>query len=234
MGPVTAHESVLAREVLPFLRKGMLCLADRGIYSFALWQAAQATGADLLWRIKSTNGFVREQELEDGSFLATIHAYRQKRKLQDVSLKVRVVEYELDGRAPAPGQPPDEDQRYRLVTTILDPKQASAKDLAALYQERWEIGSAFDELKAHLRGRQTLLRSRTPDLVRQEFYGLVMAHFAIRGLMHEAALRGGVDPDCLSSIHAVRVVRRKLPLAAALPPSGKTRISRSRAAGNPG
>ena len=226
MGPITAHESVLAREVLPFLRKGMLCLADRGFYSFALWQEAQATGADLLWRIKSTNKLVREQELEDGSFLTTIHAYRQKRKLQDVSLKVRVVEYELDGRAPAPSQPPDEDQLYRLVTTILDPKQASAKDLAALYHERWEIESAFDELKTHLRGRQTLLRSRTPDLVRQEFYGLVMAHFAIRGLMHEAALRGGVDPDCLSFIHAVRMVRRKLPLVAALPPSGKIRISR--------
>ena len=166
MGPITAHESVLAREVLPFLRKGMLCLADRGFYSFALWQEAQATGADLLWRIKSTNKLVREQELEDGSFLTTIHAYRQKRKLQDVSLKVRVVEYELDGRAPAPSQPPDEDQLYRLVTTILDPKQASAKDLAALYHERWEIESAFDELKTHLRGRQTLLRSRTPDLFR--------------------------------------------------------------------
>ncbi len=234
MGPITTHESVLAREVLPFLRKGMLCLADRGFYSFTLWQEAQATGADLLWRIKSTNKFVREQELEDGSFLTTIHAYRQKRKLQDVSLKIRVVEYELDGRVPAPSQPPDEDQLYRLVTTILDPKQAPAKDLAALYHERWEIESAFDELKTHLRGRQTLLRSRTPDLVRQEFYGLVMAHFAVRGLMHEAALRGGVDPDCLSFIHAVRVVRRKLPLVAALPPSGKARISRSRAAGNPG
>jgi hypothetical protein len=234
MGPITAHESILAGEVLPFLQKGMLCLADRGFHSFALWQKAHATGADLLWRIKSTNKFVREQELEDGSFLTTIHAYRQKRKLPGVELKVRVVEYELDGRNPAPGQPPDEDQLYRLVTTILDPKEAPAKDLAALYHERWEIESAFDELKTHLRGRQTLLRSRTPDLVRQEFYGLVMAHYAIRGLMHEAALQGGVDPDHLSFIHAVRVVRRKLPLVAALPPSGKARLPRNSPSGNPG
>ena len=234
MGPITVHESVLAGEVLPFLQRGMLCIADRGFYSFTLWQKAQTTGADLLWRIRSTNKFVREQELEDGSFLTTINAYRQKRKLPSVEMKVRVVEYELVGRDPAPGQPPDEDQRYRLVTTILDPEEAPAKDLAALYHERWEIESAFDELKTHLRGRQTLLRSRTPDLVRQEFYGLVMAHFAVRGLMHEAALRGGVDPDHLSFIHAVRVVRRKLPLVAALPPSGKARRPRSSASGNPG
>jgi hypothetical protein len=90
--------------------------------------------------------------------------------------------------------------------------------LAALYPERWEIESAFDELKTHLRDRQMLLRSKTPDLIRQEFYGLMMAHFAIRGLMHEAALRAEVDPDRLSFIHAVRVVRLTLPHFAALSP----------------
>ena len=90
--------------------------------------------------------------------------------------------------------------------------------MAALYPERWEIETAFDELKTHLRGRQTLLRSKTPDLVRQEFYGLLMAHFAIRGMIHEAALAGEIDPDELSFIHAVRVVRRTLPHFAALSP----------------
>ena len=92
---------------------------------------------------------------------------------------------------------------YRLATTILDPNQAPAKELAALYHERWRIGSAFEELKTHLRGRQVVLRSRTPDLIRQEFYGFMMAHFAIRGLMHEAALKGEVDsgscPSCTPS-----------------------------------
>ena len=234
MSAITVHESRLAREVLPFLEKGMLCLADRGFYSLDLWREAQTTGADLLWRIRSTNKFAREQELEDGSFLTTVYPYRQKRKQKDGGLKIRVVEYELDGQTPPPDQAPDNDQRYRLITTILDPKVAPGVELASLYHERWEIESAFDELKTHLRGRQTLLRSRTPNLVRQEFYGLLMAHFAVRGLMHEAALQAAIDPDRVSFVHAVRVIRRKLPLIAALPPSGKIRHPRNRPAGNPG
>ena len=94
-------------------------------------------------------------------------------------------------------------------------------ELAALYSERWEIEGALDELKTHLRGARIVLRSKTPELVRQEFYGLLMAHFAIRGLMHEAALRADEDPDRLSYLHAVRVVRRKLSRAVAIPPSGQ-------------
>jgi IS4 transposase len=140
---------------------------------------------------------------------------------------VRIVEYTLEGM-------PEAEESYRLMTTILDPEQAPAKELAALYHERWEIETALDELKTHLRGRQITLRSKTPDLVRQEFYGLMMAHFAIRGLMHEAALKGEVDPDRLSFIHAVRVVRRKMTRFASLPPSGPIRLPRERPAGNPG
>ena len=97
---------------------------------------------------------------------------------------------------------------------------APAEELAALYQERWEIETAFDELKTHLRGARIVLRSKTPDLVRQEFYGLLMAHFAIRGLMHEAALSADEDPDRLSFLQAVRVVRRKMAAFNAIPPSG--------------
>ena len=110
---------------------------------------------------------------------------------------------------------------YMLVTTILDPGQAPAPTLAALSHERWEIEGALDELKTHLRGARVVLRSKTPELVRQEFWGLLLAHFAVRGLMHEAALRADEDPDRLSFLHAVRVVRRKLPLFAALSPSGQ-------------
>lgn len=131
---------------------------------------------------------------------------------------MRVIEYTLKGISLP--QDSDDETTYRLITTILDPKVAPAVELAALYPERWEIESAFDELKTHLRGRQMLLRSKTPALIRQEFYGLMMAHFAIRGLMHEAALKAEIDPDRLSFIHAVRVVRRTMPHFAALSPQG--------------
>ena len=109
---------------------------------------------------------------------------------------------------------------YRLITTMLDHEQAPASELAALYPQRWEIETALDELKTHLRGgAHIVLRSKTPDLVRQEFWGFLLAHFAVRGLMHEAALVAGEDPDRLSFTHAVRVIRRKLPQLAAFPPS---------------
>ena len=124
---------------------------------------------------------------------------------------MRVIEYDLGAEHSEPF--------YRLLTTILDPEQAPASELAALYHERGEIEAALDELKTHLRGSRIVLRSKTPALVQQEFYGLMMAHFAIRGLMHEAALQADEDPDRLSYVHAVRVIRRKPPPAAAIPPS---------------
>lgn len=124
---------------------------------------------------------------------------------------LRVVEYRLEGVEGA-------EPLYRLVTSILDPAQAPARELAALYHQRGEIETAFGELKTHLRGAQIVLRSKTPELVRQEFYGLRMTHFAIRGLMHEAALKAKEDPDRLSFLHAVRVVRRKIAAWNVIPP----------------
>jgi hypothetical protein len=85
--------------------------------------------------------------------------------------------------------------------------------------------TTLDELKTHLRGAQIVLRSKTPELVRQEFYGLLMAHFAIRGLMHEAALQADEDPDNLSFLHAVRVVQRRMARAIATPPSAEESVS---------
>jgi hypothetical protein len=119
----------------------------------------------------------------------------------------------------------DAEPMYRLVTTILDPAQGSAQELAALYHERWEIETALGELKTHLRGARIVLRSKTPDLVRQEIHGLLMAHFAIRGLMHEAALGADEDPDRLSFLHAVRVIRRKISAFGVIPPSEQTRAA---------
>lgn len=235
MGPCTTSEKAIAREVIQALTPGMLCLADRGFYGFDFWELARATGAELAWRVNSKLGLPREEELEDGSFLSTVWDIKDRWRRRSNGVQVRVVEYTLDGvrdgRLPVA---PEGEPNYRLITTILDPKKASAQDLAALYPERWEIETAFDELKTHLHGRQMLLRSKTPGLIRQEFYGLMMAHFAVRGLMHEAAMKASIDPDALSFIHAVRVIRRTLPHLAALPPSGPGRSPRKRSPGTAG
>jgi hypothetical protein len=216
LGTFTDGETTLAHGVLPALRPGMLCLADRQFFGQALWQQAAATGADLLWRVKRNLRLPRETRLADGSCLTTIYPSEKDRRHKAAGIRVRVVEYRLEGIAEA-------EPLYRLVTTILDPATAPAAELAALYHERWEIEGALAELKTHLRGARIVLRSKTPELVRQELWGLLLAHFAVRGLMHEAALRADEDPDRLSFLHAVRVVRRKLPLFAALPPSSQAR-----------
>jgi hypothetical protein len=216
LGGFAEGETTLAHGALAALRPGMLCLADRQFFGHALWREAAATGADLLWRVKRNVRLPREAVLADGSYLTTVYPTEKDRRHRANGVRVRTVEYRLEGTA-------DAEPLYRLVTTVLDPAAAPAAELAALYHERWEIETALDELKTHLRGAQAVLRSKTPELVRQEFWGLLLAHFAVRGLMHEAALRAGEDPDRLSFLHAVRVVRRKLPLFAALPPSGEAR-----------
>jgi hypothetical protein len=218
LGGYHEGEIPLAHKVLLSLKKGMLCLADRNFFGFDLWKKACATGADLLWRVKKNLRLPCEKRLPDGSYLSTIYRSDKDRRRGANGIRVRVIEYTLEGVA-------DAEPIYRLVTSILDPDQAPAKELAALYHERWEIETALDELKTHLRGSKIVLRSKTPDLVRQEFYGLMMTHFAVRGLMHEAALKAGEDPDRLSFLHAVRVVRRKLPQFVAIPPSGQESVS---------
>ena len=217
MGGVDTGEITLAKEVLTSLVTGMLCLADRNFFGFELWNQARATGADLLWRIKKNLRLPCEKRLPDGSYLSRIYASPKEQRHGQNGVVVRVIEYRLEG---IPGTEPI----YRLLTTILDHEAAPADELAALYHERWEIETALDELKTHLRGSRIALRSKTPDLVQQEFYGLMMAHFAVRGLMHEAALAADEDPDRLSFLHAVRVVRRKIARFASIPPSGQEGI----------
>jgi transposase IS4-like protein/DDE family transposase len=217
-GPYAIGEITLAKAVLSALCKGMLCLADRNFFGFSLWVQARSTGAELLWRIKINARLPHEQPLADGSFLSRIYASDKDRRQQRNGMTVRVIEYRLQGVT-------DAEPIYRLLTSLLDPVQAPAAELAALYHERWGIETALAELKTHLRGAKLVLRSKTPDLVRQEFYGLMMAHFAVRGLMHEAALKADIDPDQLSFLHAVRVVRRKLAAIHAIPPSAEETVS---------
>lgn len=215
LGSYRTSEVTLARSVVPHLRPGMLCLADRFFPGFDLWQQAVATGAALLWRIRKNARLPVLERFPDGSYRSELRATWHSRATERTPIPVRVIEYTLP-------ELPDAAPLYRLVTTILDPAHAPAADLAALYHERWEIETAFDELKTHLRGARIVLRSKTPVLVRQEVYGLLLAHYAVRGLMHEASLTapdGPRDPDTLSFVHAVRVIRRTLPQFAAFPPS---------------
>jgi hypothetical protein len=214
MGSYGTSEMALAQGVLPWLGQGMLCLADRYFFSFKFWSQAQATEADLLWRVRKNLRLACERRLANDSYLSRIYPSGEDHRRGINGVVVRVIDYQLAGVAGA-------EPLYRLLTTILDPQKAPAQELAALYHERWEIETALDELKTHLRGARIVLRSKTPDLVRQEFYGLLMAHFAIRGLMHEAALKADEDPDRLSFVHAVRVIRRKLPSFNAIPPRGE-------------
>lgn len=218
MGSIKTGEITLAKEVLSSLEKGMLCLADRNFFGFELWNQARGSRADLLWRVKKNLRLACEKRLPDGSYLSRVYRSPKDQRHGRSGVSVRVVEYRLEGIEGA-------EPIYRLLTTIVEPEAAPGAELAALYHERWEIETALDELKTHLRGSRIVLRSKTPDLVKQEFYGLMMAHFAIRGLMHEAALRADEDPDRLSFLHAVRVVRRKIARFASLPPSGQKSLS---------
>jgi len=211
-------EVPLAEAAIEYLEQGFLCLADRLFYGFGLWRKAHSTGAELLWRIKKNIVLPCEKRLPDGSYLSRIYPTVKERRNKANGVAVRVIEYRLEGVQGS-------EEIYRLMTTILNPDKAPAKELATLYQERWEIETAFDELKTHLRGPRIVLRSKTPELVRQEFYGLVLAHFAVRGLMHEAALTEDVDPDRLSFVHSVRVVRRKITVFPSIPPGAPERVS---------
>ena len=211
VAPYSHSEQAMAERLLPAkLAPDMLVLADRNFYGFKLWQLACTSGAKLAWRVKANLKLPVQQQLSDGSYLSTVFdsGDRQRRAGQ----VVRVIDYTLKDSATVP------QDSYRLVTNILEPAQAAALELAALHHERWEIEGVFDEFKTHLRGNSTVLRSKTPELVQQELWGLLLAHFAIRQLMAQAAWPRGIDPDRLSFTHAVRVIKRKMPQAAAIPP----------------
>jgi hypothetical protein len=213
-GSYNTSEVTLATDIVARLSAEMLCLADRGFLGFDLWRQAQMSGAALVWRASASLKLPVLERLPDGSYRSELRWNAQCRSEDRASLPVRVIRYALPGIA-------DGETEYRLVTNILEPERAPALELAELYHERWEIETAFDEFKTHLKGAQRVLRSKTPDLVRQEAWGLLLAHFAIRGLMHEAALGAlprARDPDSISFTHAVRVARRTLPHFAAISP----------------
>ena len=212
VGKYTTAENAMAGEVIDRLQPGMLLLADRGFCGFPLWSRAVATGADLLWRAMGNMKPRPIETLADGSWLAELRPSGNAGR-KATPLIIRVIDYRIDD-----GRPNDE--TYRLFTTILDPDDVSALDLAAAYNQRWEIESAFDELKTHQRGPRTVLRSKSPELVLQEIWGHLCCHYAIRTLMWEAADHIGADPDRVSFVAALRIARRSIPAARDFSPSG--------------
>jgi Transposase DDE domain. len=209
-GAYRVAENTLAREVLSRLGSGTLCLADRGFFGYALWDQAVATGADLLWRIKSTLRLHDVERLRDGS-------YRARLRSNGRLINVRLIQFTLTFKSrPA--------EHYRLITTITDPRRAPAAELANLYAKRWTIETMFDELKVRIGGPKLLLRSATPDLVEQDVYGLLLAHFGVRHEMLGAAREQRIDPAEFSFPHTLAVIIRRLPEMVSFSPSAEAAL----------
>ena len=182
----------------------MLVLLDRGLFAFDQVLCLRNRGAHVLCRLSEQCKPVRLRLLKDGSWLACIFPAKtgsSQRHKDEERLLVRLIEYTLTDPA-LPGY----NQRFVLLTTLLDPDRYPARELAVAYHERWEVEVTLDEVETHLHLCDAPLRSKKPVGVLQEVYGLLLAHYAIRFLMHEAALCAGVDPDRLSFTHALRLI----------------------------
>jgi Insertion element 4 transposase N-terminal/Transposase DDE domain len=200
-GAYGTGEKTLARELTGRLGEGMLCLADRNFACWELWRDAAAAGAQLLWRIGASFTLPVDEVLPDGTFLSRLKAPRKLRKDGAEDIIVRVIEYRLE----------DEDgnvtETFTLITTLLDPDTAPARELAELYKARWEIETALGSLKTQLKGSGVVLRSKTPDGVIQEIWALLCACQAVRDLTAAAAALAREDPLRISFVNALDVVR---------------------------
>jgi hypothetical protein len=212
-------EQTMAAELVAFLEADMLVMADRNFYGYPLWRKAIATGADLLWRVQSTVKLPAARILSDGSYLSAVfvpklrdyHRHDILATIRDggtthpaQAITVRVVEYEVPDR-----EGNGKHETIRLITTILDPADVPAVELAAAYHQRWEYEGLIDEIKTHQRGAGRVLRSKSPDMVKQEVWALLLTHYSIRSLMCRAADEADADPDQLSFIRSLRVIRRQ-------------------------
>lgn len=198
IGPYARYEWDICAPIIAKLDATMLCLADRGFDGYAHWNAACSHGAQLLWRTKNNRELPVVETLPDGSYLSVIYPDIKSRKTRKGEVVVRVIEYSLSSSL----------ERYRLLTTLLDPKEAPAQELAALYHERWEVELVFDELKVHLKNNRRTFRSKTPDGVVQEFYGWLLTHYAVCWLKHQAASAHKLEDRSLSFIGNVNLLRR--------------------------
>jgi Insertion element 4 transposase N-terminal/Transposase DDE domain len=224
MGPWRVNDRDLAEALVGAVEPGMLIVADRGFYSFRLWQAAAASGAELLWRMPAGPGLPVERWLPDGSYESFLldpkvrgrrgnQRFRRSATVESPSgPAVRVVEYEITNRD-------GKGELFCLITTIMDPDQASAVELAEAYHQRWEFESSLDEIKTHQRGRGGVLRSKSPEMVKQEIWALLLTHYAVRHLIQEAADDADLDSDRISFIRSLRIIRRQVTNQAGFSPS---------------
>jgi hypothetical protein len=217
-------ERELAWGFLDRIDEQMLVLADRGFYSYEFWQQVRARGAQLMWRIKTHVNLPVYEHLPDGSYLSALApksmrsdiARGKGRRIERYEIPVRVVDYTITNRG---SEAQDSDpETVRLVTSILDHELAPAAELAALYHQRWEIELAFDEIETHQLSRPRVLRSRSPQLVCQEIWALLLTHYAIRHLMLEAAEETESDLDRVSFMRSLRIIRRQVTDQAAFSP----------------
>jgi hypothetical protein len=225
IGTVSIGEREIAGKLAPSLGPGMLVIADRGFYSFQLWAEFLASGTDLLFRVAATLKLPVIEGLPDGSYISVVNSKSTRSSGFQIPLAavddprrathipVRVIEYTVTDAA-GDGRP----EVFRLITTILDPDDLTAAELAAAYQERWEYEIALKEIETQMLEPGHGLRSKSPELVRQELWGLLLAHYAIRALMAEAAQSAGIDPDRVSFIRSINLVRRQATDQAAFSP----------------
>jgi hypothetical protein len=228
IGAQSQGEQTLARTLYPDLDEDWLLIADRNFYSFADWNAARRGGAALLWRVKSDLTLPVLAILPDGSYASVVVNPKIRGKARDVlvaaaragqdldadkAVAVRVVEYTVPDRA-GDGK----GELICLITTITSPQAAPAAALAAAYHDRWEHETGNDQIKTHLRGPGRVLRSKSPDMVRQEIYGYLLTHHAISALICAAATEADIDPDRVKFLRTVRIVRRRVSDPAAFSP----------------
>jgi hypothetical protein len=226
LGGIDVGEQTLAEELITRFTPDSLVLADRNFYSYQAWQRARASGAALLWRVSATLRLSVLEWLPDGSYRSVvinpnIRGRRREALLAAAAagydldpaqaMTVRVVEYMIENRAGG-------GELFCLITSLLDHEFAPAVELAEAYAQRWEIELSFDEIEIHQTGHQRVLRSRTPELVKQEIWALLLTHYAIRHIMKDAADTVGTDPDDLSFIRSYRAIRRQVPNQAGFSP----------------
>jgi hypothetical protein len=158
-------------------------------------------GCDYVGRIPANVKILAEKPLEDGSYLSWIYPCGKRRKKGCHPLVVRVIEYTIEHP-----ENPTEQLRYRLISSLLNIEKFPAQLLAKEYHQRWEVENTIDELKIHLLGRKTHVRSQKPREVVQEVYGWLLGHWSVRVLMFQAATSASVPPLCLSFTGTLRVI----------------------------